>query len=208
LPLAEEMHLSPNSDVREHGARFLTLAAVEASQPELLPRVLESTDEVLRRGAALILAARLRWSADRAVADALVRLFNDPAETVREAGATFAGNIRGESLARFRSVIKAFVASPAATDHTQLLLTFERAPEPEHELILQVAHRILDEEGGALGDIRTRAAGDARHLIQLVLRSYSLSDDSTQRRELLDVVDRLLEVGAYGTADAIDELRR
>ena len=29
-----------------------------------------------------------------------------------------------------------------------------------------------------------------------------------QRRELLDVVDRLLEVGAYGTAEAIDELHR
>ena len=50
--------------------------------------------------------------------------------------------------------------------------------------------------------------GDARTLTQLVLRSYSLSDDPAQRRELLDVVDRLLEVGAYGTADAIDELRR
>jgi hypothetical protein len=45
-------------------------------------------------------------------------------------------------------------------------------------------------------------------LTELVLRSYSLSDDPAQRRELLDVVDRLLEVGAYGTAEAIDELRR
>ncbi len=208
LPVAEEMRDSRDSDVREHGARFMTLAAVEASQPELLPRVVDSDDEVARRGAALILAARLRWSADRAVADTLMRLFDDPDETVREAAATFAANLRGESLARFRAVIKAYVASLAMTDPTQLLFTLERSPTPEHELILQLAYRIVDDEGGALGDIRTRAARDARTLTQLVLRSYSLSDDPAQRRELLDVVDRLLEVGAYGTADAIDDLRR
>ena len=57
---------------------------------------------------------------------------------------------------------------------------------------------MLDDDGGALGDIRTSAAGDARYLTQLVLRSYSVSDDPAQRRELLDVVDRMLEVGAYG----------
>jgi hypothetical protein len=208
LPVAEEMRVSRDSDMREHGARFVTLAAVEASRSELLPRVVDSKDEVARRGGALILAARLRWSADRAVADTLMRLFGDPDETVREAAATFAANLRGESLARFRDVIKAYIASPAMTDPTQLLITLEHSPTPEHQLILQLAHRIVDDERGALGDIRTHAAGDARKLTQLVLRSYSLSDDPAQRRELLDVVDRLLEVGAYGIADAIDELRR
>ena len=136
------------------------------------------------------------------------RRFDDPAKTVREAAATFAANLRGESLARFRDVIKAYVASPAMTDPTQLLITREGSATPEHELILQLAHRIVDDEGAALRDIRTRAAGDARMLTQLVLRSYSLSDDPAQRRELLDVVDRLLKLDAYGTADAIDELRR
>jgi hypothetical protein len=58
---------------------------------------------------------------------------------------------------------------------------------------LQLANRIIGDEGGALSDIRTRAAGDAL-LTQLVLRSYSLSDDPAQRRELLDVVERLLDV--------------
>ena len=66
---------------------------------------------------------------------------------------------------------------------------------------------MVDDEGSELGDIRSRAAGDARNLTQLVLRSYSLSVDSEQRRELLDVIDRLLEVAAYGTADVIDELQ-
>jgi hypothetical protein len=208
LPLAEEMLVSQDADVAEHGARFMTLAAVEASRLDLLPRVVDSTSEVQRRGAALILAARLRWSGDQAVADSLIRLFADPDEAVREAAATFAGNLRGEGLGRFRAVIGAFIASPALSDPTQLLLTLEHAPTAEHELILELANRVLDDQAGALGDIRTRAAGDARYLAQLVLRSYSLSEDPLQRRELLDVIDRLLEVNAYGTADAIDELGR
>ena len=79
---------------------------------------------------------------------------------------------------------------------------------PEHELTLRLAHRMVDVGGDALGDIRTSAAGDARELTQLLLRSYSHSDDPAQRRELLDVIDRLLSVGAYGTADAIDEFGR
>jgi hypothetical protein len=93
-------------------------------------------------------------------------------------------------------------------DPTQLLFTLERSPTPEHELILQLANRTIDDEGGALGDIRTRASGDPPMLTQLVVRSYSLSDDPAQRRELLDVLDRLPDVGAYGIAEAIDELRR
>jgi hypothetical protein len=208
LPLAEEMLVSSDADVAEHGARFMTLAAVEASRLDLLPGLVDSTNEGQRRGVALILAARLRWSGDPEVADSLIRLFADPDETVREAAATFAGNLRSESLRRYRAVIEAFIASPALSDPTQLLFTLEHAPVVEHELILGFANRVLDDQAEALGDIRTRAAGDARNLAQLVLRSYSLNEDPVQRRELLDVVDRLLEANAYGTADAIDELGR
>lgn len=208
LPLADEMFSSLDDDVREHGARILTLAAVEASRLDLLPQVVEHPAPSVRRGAALILAARLRWSADADVGERLIECFDDPDETVREAAATFAWNLRGEDLARFRSVISAFIASEAAADPTQLLLTLEQAPVPDHGLILELAHRILERESSALGDIRTGAAGDARHLVELVLRSYSLSTDVAQRRELLNVVDRLLEVGAYGTAEAVDSLQR
>ena len=34
-----------------------------------------------------------------------------------------------------------------------------KPPTPEHELILQLANRIIDDEGGALVDIRTRVPG-------------------------------------------------
>jgi hypothetical protein len=66
----------------------------------------------------------------------------------------------------------------------------------------------VDIDAHELGDIRTSAAGDARPLARLLLRSCSLVDDATLRAQLLDVIDRLLEINAYGIADAIDEIRR
>jgi hypothetical protein len=208
LPVAEDMAANADESMREHGARFLTLAAVEADRSELLPRVAESDDPAIRRGAAHILAARLRWSADPVVAEALGRMFGDPDEKVREAAATFTHNLRGQRLARFRQVVELFISSPAASEITQLLFTLEYAPEPEHELVLLATHRILEVEAVALGDIRTRAAGHSRYLSKLVLRSYSLSESAELRRRCLDAIDHLLEVQAYGVAEAIDDLRR
>jgi hypothetical protein len=156
----------------------------------------------------LILAARVRWADDPELLNRLARMFDDDDEEVRKAAATVAGNLRGESLARYRALLAAFIASPAAHDPTQLLLTLEHAPEPEHDLTLQLAHRIVDKDARELGDIRTSAAGDARYLARLLLRSYSLVEDATLRAQLLDVIDRLLEINAYGIADAIDEIGR
>jgi len=208
LPVADDMLASADDEMREHGARFLALAAIEGGRAELLERVVESEDPAVRRGAALIIAARIRWAEDPELLDVLARMFDDDDEEVRNGAATVAGNLRGEPLARYRALLTAFIASPSADDPTQLLLTLEHAPEPEHDLTLQLAHQIVDTEAHELGDIRTGAAGDARYLTQLLLRSYSLVEDATLRAQLLDVIDRLLEVNAYGIADAIDEIGR
>lgn len=208
LAVAEEMTAHADEQMREHGARYLTLAAIEAGRVDLLPIVAESDDSTIRRGAAFILAARLRWSEDAVVADTLAPMFADSDERVREAAATFAGNLRGQRLVPFRQVIDSFLSAPFAPDITELLFTLENAPEPEHELVLKVAHRVIEEEAAALGDLRTRAAGHARYLSRLILRSYSLAENVELRRECLDAIDRLLQVRAYGVADAIDELRR
>lgn len=208
LLVAGDLLRSHDPDIRERGARLVAFAATDADRLELLDRVVASDDPALRRGVAYILAARIRWVNEAAVRHALARLFEDDDESVREAAATVAANLRGEPLDRHKELLTAFIGSRAADDPTQLLLSLEHAPAPDHDLTLQVAHRIVDVHGGALGDIRTGAAGDARYLTQLLLRSYSLVEDAHLRSQLLDVIDRLLEVGAYGIADAIDEARR
>jgi hypothetical protein len=210
LPVIDDLLTSTEGEVRERGARLATFVATDVEgRLDQLRRVVDDNDAAVRRGAARVLAARLRWSNESAVREALRRCFDDPDESVREAAASFIGNLRGEPLAEHRDLIGAFIDSPAvAADQTQLLLTLEHSPVPEHELVLQIARRVLDAHGTELGDISTRAAGDARHLTDLVLRSYTTTEDATLRAQLLDILDRLLQVGAYGVADAIEKARR
>ncbi|MEX2421344.1 MAG: HEAT repeat domain-containing protein, partial [Actinomycetota bacterium] len=191
IPLIDDLLASADPAVRERGARLATFAATDAERAELLDRAVRSDDVAVRRGAAHVLAARVRWVNEPAVREALVRLFDDSDETVREAAASFVANLRGELLAEHREFVSSFIESRAADDPTQLLLTLEHAPVPEHELTLQVAHRVIDAHGAQLGDITTGAAGDARYLTQLVLRSYTLTEDGALRAQLLDVIDGL-----------------
>jgi hypothetical protein len=57
-------------------------------------------------------------------------------------------------------------------------------------------------------DIPTRAAGDAREIGALVLRSYSGAREAHAREELLDIIDRLLELNAYGFNEAVQSAER
>jgi hypothetical protein len=208
LPVIEDLLTHEDTTARERGARLLAFAATDGDRPEMLERAVGSDDVALRTGAAHVLAGRVRWVNEPLVTAALAGLFDDDESAVREAAATFAFNLRGEPLGPHRSLIASFIASRAGDDPTQLLLTLEEAPTLDHELTLQVAHRIVDVHGGDVGDIQTSAAGDVRYLTKLLLRSYSLAEDDRVRSQLLDVIDRLLEAGAYGIAEAIDEFRR
>ncbi len=210
LPVIDDLLQSSDSAVRERGSRLATFVATDVEgRLEQLGRVLDTGDVAFRRGAAHVLAGRVRWINRPAVREALGRCFNDSSETVREAAASFIGNLRGVSLAEYRELIATFIDSPAvAADPTQLLLTLEHSPVPEHHLVLRIARRVLDVHGTELADISTSAAGDARHLTDIVLRSYTTAEDATLRAQLLDILDRLLELGAYGVADAIEKAGR
>ena len=66
------------------------------------------------------------------------------------------------------------------------------------------AHRFLDIYGSDVADIRTGAAGDARYISDLVVRGLAQTRDRKRVRALLDILDRLLELGVYGVDRAID----
>lgn len=61
----------------------------------------------------------------------------------------------------------------------------------------------MEEFADEAGDIRTGAAGDAHCISELVVRRLAQSRNATERSELLDVLDKLLEVGVYGIGEAI-----
>ena len=62
--------------------------------------------------------------------------------------------------------------------------------------------------GKAAGDIRTAAARDSSYVSDLVVRGLAQSRLAVERGALLDVLDQLLEIDAYGIAEAIDQAGR
>ena len=52
------------------------------------------------------------------------------------------------------------------------------------------------------------AAGDAHYISELVLRGLAQTDDPAERSALLDIIDSMVRLGAYGIEDAIESSAR
>lgn len=54
----------------------------------------------------------------------------------------------------------------------------------------------------------TAGAGHSKQLAELVLRAYAQAPDPPARARALDLIDRLMELRAYGITDAVDSAER
>lgn len=137
---------------------------------------------------------------------------NDANDDVRQAAAELAGALRGSKLRPFNEPLLALIESEAFLHAVpQLLITLERAPDRVDNLVLKCSRRFIDMHAARMGDIRTGAAGDARQIGELLLRAYAQAMSRNARRELseiLDLLDQLLALGAYGIADLVGESER
>ncbi|MER5525747.1 hypothetical protein ABT075_14215 [Streptomyces sp. NPDC002677] len=209
-PLTERMLHSPVAPVRRIGGQVAALAAMEWEMPDLLAKVLAGNDTAQRQGAADVCAQRLLNTGDAALAHhALVRFFHDSEEEVREAAAVVAAELRDRRLGPYRQTITALIDSRAfGAALTQLLITLEHAPDRVDELVLTCVRRFLTVFGPASADPPRRAAGAARHIGRLLVRAYVQATSPARRSEILDLLDRLLLLGSYGVAEAINDADR
>jgi hypothetical protein len=206
----ERMLASAEADVREAGGELAAFGAMQWDFGDMLQGVLAGDDAPARKGAASMFAHRLPHTADAAVAaDGLMRFVEDDSEEVREAAAEVAAALRDQNLRPFEDVLKALMASPAFRSALpQLLITLEHASDRVDDLALVCAQRFVEVLGEEAADIRTSAAGDARHVGQLIIRGLAQSETTAERAALLDVLDGLLLAGAYGIEDLIGESER
>ena len=208
-PVIQRMLASDDAEVREAGGAVAAFAAMEWDRPDLMKQAL-SGDFHARKGIAETCVQCVDRTSNVELATAtLTRLMNDEADGVRKEAATVALHLREQPLQPFVKVLAALIDSPAYEHATpQLLVTLQYAPDKVDELVLRAAKRFVDVFGHDAADIRTGAAGDAHYISELVVRGLAQCRDRTHRAELLDVLDSLLELGAYGISEAITDSER
>jgi hypothetical protein len=210
LAVIDTMLESKTERVRRSGARLGAFLALEFNRPELLARLVSSSDAHARRGAAVMCAHRLRLTALTGDATAALRtLLVDADSTVRESAAEVAGDLRGERLRPHAPLLIDLIRSDAFSFAVpQLLITLEQAPDQIGDLILATAERLILTHRDELSDMRTHAAADAHSMSTLVVRAYAQATSDAARSTALDLIDDLLRLGAYGVEDALRESER
>lgn len=209
-PLIGRMLEARSAGARKEGGRLAVLAALEWSDRAHLDTLLDHQDSEARAGAAHEAAYRLTHTTDPGTAaDVLQAMMNDDEEGVQQAAAEMAMALRGHRLEPHEGTIGNLIDS-AAFVHAlpQLLITLERAPDRVDSLILRCAHRFVRRLGPQASDVSTGAAGDAQQVGRLVVRGLAQSRSMDRRAALLDVLDDLLRMGAYGIDTVICESER
>jgi hypothetical protein len=208
-PVIQRMLASSDDEAREAGGRMAAFAALEWKRPALMQQALAG-DAYIRKGVAEVCAGRVDRTSDAYLAAAtLVALMPDDDDEVRKAVARVASNLREHPLRPFAMLLSALIESPSYDHATpQLLLTLQHAPDKVDDLVLKAAQRFIAVFGEDAADIRTSAAGDSHYISELVVRGLAQSRNRAHRTALLDVLDRLLELGAYGIGNAIAQSER
>jgi hypothetical protein len=209
-PTIRRMLASHYANVREAGGRLAAFAGLEFGDDELFERARLSDDIHVRKGVATICANRLPHAGDARRAERGVRtLIADDHEEVRKEASTVAGALRGSELRPYAELLLELLNSPAfEAALPQLLITLEHAPDRIDDLTFASAQRFVDTRRDEAHSIATRAAADAKHVGELLLRAYATSDDSAVRAQALDLLDELLMIGAYGIADLVGAAER
>ena len=191
--------------VQQAGARLACLASLGIGEAlPLAQQCLAGTPEQ-RLGAAQVFSANVTHPAFRPrCVNALMDLFDDREESVRAEASTCFDEFEGEQLGAYVGLVEAFAASCAFSAHHEALIrAFEHSTAKLPDVTCTVCERLLDLLGPAIADVQARAALSGQDLWKLILRVYLTSAVDAMRSRCLDVIDRMTELGVYGSQDAL-----
>jgi hypothetical protein len=210
IPVIQCMINSGDAAVRQCGGELALVGALNWAARVVLDQVMAATDSSSRRGVALAAAARLTSNRDADLAaTTLIQLFDDPDPSVREAAAGVAVKLRGEPLGAYETVLTELIRSPAFENAMpQIFITLEYAPDQVGALALRCAQRFIEVFGPAVGDIRTKAAGNAHYVCTLVIRGLAQAQAMGEPSLFLDMIDALMRFGVYGIGEAVSNAER
>jgi hypothetical protein len=124
--------------------------------------------------------------------------FNDDDASVRKEAAGAIQRLTSEKVAPSAALIERFLESQAFEEHVEaVMLALEDAAAVPSALSLKACERVLDMLISPDAEIR-RAGQVAREVSDVLIRAYVDSADDVERGRALDVIDRSLELNAYG----------
>jgi hypothetical protein len=89
-----------------------------------------------------------------------------------------------------------------------LLLLLDHTTYPLPEWALDPCERYTSLEDSAIGDLATAAASHGYHLVKIVVRINAQHTDPDIRRRCLDLMDRLLVLGAQDVDEPLASIER
>jgi hypothetical protein len=210
IPILERLITSNLPEVVRVGARQACLSSLAIEEARSFAERCLSGTESHRISASEIFVANLRTAHFREFCETgLTQLFNDPDERVREQAAKCFFRFEGEELSEYVNLIEAFVDSHAfETDCSHLIDALKETTAKLPDITCLVCEKFINSFGLASADIRTHSAGDASEVSELLIRVYSQSNDETMRSKCLDLVDCMIQMGAYGLYQALQQFER
>ena len=151
-----------------------------------------------RIGAAEAFAAELGHVTYRHVCEkALKDLFNDSDQRVRDKASTCFFHVGDDDLVNYEGLVESFIESDAFKVNTLFRALEKRTSLPTRTTI-NLCNKLLDLAGSKLTEHRRIARVDLGTVTEFALRGYNQSEDDEQLQlQYLDIIDRLVIVGAH-----------
>ena len=210
LPIVERMLRSSEPEVREAGARLISIAALHHESAAYLVDKAVHGDARQRLGVAQVAAANIANPDCRAWCEAkLAALFNDCDAEVRSEAASCFSYLENQDLDTYGNLIAAFCDSRASAGSTFWLLnTLEKSLETLPGMTCEVCDSILDRLAKARAVPNDGGFDDINTVANLAFRTYQQHQNDDWSSRSLDLIDRLCLEGIPGTAEEFERFER
>ena len=204
-PLLMRSLASTLPGVVSSGARLVCMNALLSEDAVPLAHECLSGDEVKRIAAAQVFSANITRASSRSFCEqALVRLFGDSSEKVREEAASCFRHFQDDQLGDYIGLVEAFAGSLASTDtFSPVIHALKETTARLPDTTCLICERFLEAAGADAGDVRSHTGAEANTVGELAVRVYEQSKDAAIQARCLDVIDRMSRLTVYGLNQAL-----
>jgi hypothetical protein len=208
--ILDHMINSTTDEVRQAGARQLTVASFAMPELDLLIDAALNGDDATRGGVIAVLADNISNPNRRdRTFTVLGRGFGDPSHQVRSNAARAFYKLDKQRLHEYTALLDAFANSDSLLDNAGVVLhMLDEVRQPLPPVVLDICEEFVQAHGADIGDIRTAAAGEAMSVVHLVLRVHAQHNDPHIRRRCLDLIDQLVAIRAHGIDQDLASIER